>query len=215
VKQRISGVFHRAHCRYFLGDLGNFLRRHDITRAWRIKHAKRNVRPLRDIFEEFERTGPAMHFHHRVLEIDDVCANLLRVQRELKRVLCRQRGRADLEKGTRLDLARLFDGNFGQFLALGHGQGPELGQTADQPQPIMIEIAQTIADQGAIGVIIDIVSGGAAERRIEGIAQPPQIGLRPIPCFMCTSHLQSPLSFRVSFCRLIRIHRGRSMSGLS
>ncbi len=62
--------------------------------------------------------SPAVDLHGRRLDVGDVGAVLLRVQRELDRLLGRARGGARLDHGVGRDRARLLDRDLEQLLAL-------------------------------------------------------------------------------------------------
>ena len=89
------------------------------------------------------------------------------------------RARARLDHGVGRDGARLVDRDLDQLLALVHRQRPPLGDAAREPQHVVAEIADAVAHEGAVRVAVDVVAVGAAERRVERVADSVQPPRRP------------------------------------
>ena len=106
----------------------------------------------------------------------------LGVLRELDAVLRRRRARARLDHRVGCDRPRLLDRDLEQLLALVDRQRPPLGDPAREPEHRVAEVADAVAHQRAVGVAVDVVAVGAAERRVQRVRRcrggPPR---RPTP----------------------------------
>ena len=100
---------------------------------------------------------------------------------ELDAVLGRRGARARLDHGVGRDRARLLDRDLEQLLALVDGERPPLGDPAGEPEHRVPEVADAVPHQRAVRVVVDVVAVGAAERRVQRVADAVETtGRRPI-----------------------------------
>jgi len=187
----LLGGAHRGHLVINPCALG---RGQHVARRRRIEHAQSDIRARSHVLEKAQHAFAAVGLHHRRLDVNDVSAGLLGVQRQIHTVLRRHGRRACLHHHTGVDAARLLDRHLQQAFALVEGQRPELGDAAGAPQHRVPEIADAVAHQRPVGVPVDVVAVGAAERGVEGITDPPQCAGRPRARLCCRSHSRLLLS---------------------
>ena len=106
-----------------------------------------------------------MRLHDRVLQVADVNADVLGVSGELDRVLRTHRERASLNERRGLDTAGFVDRYFHELLTLVHRQSPPFGQAARDPEAIVVQVAEAVADDRPVGVKVDVVTAFAIEGR--------------------------------------------------
>lgn len=187
----LLGGAHRGHLVVDACALG---RRQHVARGRRIEHAQSDIRARSHVLEKAEHAFAAVGLHHRRLDVDDVGARFLGVQGQIQTVLRRHRRRAGLHHHTGIDAARLLYRNLQQAFPLVEGQRPEFGNAAGAPQHRVPEITDAVAHQCPVGVPVDVVAVGPAERGVEGVTDPPQCAGRPRACLCCRSHSRLLLS---------------------
>ena len=89
---------------------------------------------------------------------------------ELEAVLGRRRARARLDHRVGCDRARLLDRHLEQLLPFVDGERPPLGDPAREPEHRVPEVADAVPHQRAVRVVVDVVAVGAAERRVQRVA---------------------------------------------
>src|SRR5690606_12214135 len=115
----------------------------------------------------------------------------LGVQGQLEGVLRRGGRRARLYHHIRVHRAPLGDRDLEQLLALGQRQRPELGDPACAPEHLMTEVADAVTHQGAVGVPVDLITVGAAKRRVQRIADAAKRHPGPVPRLLRRCHATS------------------------
>ena len=130
-----------------------------------------------------------MDLHRRRLQVADVGAVRLGVLRELDAVLGRRGARARLDHGVGRDRARLLDRDLEQLLALVDGERPPLGDPAREPEHGVAEVADAVPHERAVRVVVDVVAVGAAEGRVQRVADAVQTtGGGPLLRVTCSRH---------------------------
>jgi hypothetical protein len=99
---------------------------------------------------------------------------LLGVQGQFHAFRGRGRTGASLNHGVGRQSARLLDADLEQAAALATGQRPPLTDAARQPEHVVTQRPDAVADQGAVRLPVDVFAVAAAKGRVERIADAAQ-----------------------------------------
>ncbi len=113
---------------------------------------------------------------------------------ELDRILGTHGEGAGLDERRGLDPAGLVHRHFDQLLTLIHGESPPFGQAAGDPEAVVVEVAQAVTDNGAVGVKVDVVTMLATEGRDQRVRYSAEVPLGPFACFVRSCHIECLLS---------------------
>ena len=127
-----------------------------------------------DVSEERSTPSPPCSLHHRRLDVDDVGARLLGVQRQFHTVLRRHGRRARLDHDFGVDARASSTATSSKRFRSSMVSDQNSRDAAGHPQHRVPEITDAVAHQCAVRVPVDVVAVGPAERRVERVADSPQ-----------------------------------------
>ena len=170
-------------------DQSHVFRGEHVAGRRRVEHAESDVGAVGDVLEEAQHALAAVHLHRRRLQVADVGTGGLRVLGQLEAVLGRGGAGAGLDHGVRGDRACLLDRHLEQLPAFVHRQRPPLGDPAGEPEHRVPEVADAVPDECPVGVEVDVVTVGAAERRVQRVADAVQTARGgPVLRVTCSRH---------------------------